>query len=63
MQEIQGLAAPKEAEIRSRLLSKLEQGLKLTLQNIAEECQQMINLCHDTAKIGKDILHILCLKK
>ena len=61
---IQGLTAPKDTKIRPYLLSKLEQDLKLILQNITEEYQRIINLCHDTAKIEKrDILHIHSVEK
>ena len=48
---VQGLTALNDPAIRSRLLSKLEQDSKLTLQNIAEECQRIIDLCHGIAKI------------
>ena len=47
---VQVLTAPKDANIKSRLLSKLEQDSKMTLQNITEECQPIINLRHGTAK-------------
>ena len=54
----------KNAKIKARLLSKLEQDLKLTLKNIAEECQRIINLRHDTAKIEeRDTSHIHCVEK
>ena len=56
---VQGLTAPKGTEIRSRRLLKLEQDSKLPLQNIAEECQRIINLRYDAAKIEeRDISHI-----
>ena len=61
---VQGLTVPKDTEIRSHLLSKLEQDSKLTLQNNTEECQQIINLYHDTAKIEeRDVLHIYSRRK
>ena len=47
---VQGQTASKDAEIRSRLLSKLEQDSKLTIRNIVEEYQGIINLCHDSEK-------------
>ena len=48
---VQGLTAPGDAEIRARLLTKLEQDQKITLQNLAEECQRILNLRSGTAKI------------
>ena len=48
---VQGLTSNKDAEIRSRILTKLEMYLKLALQKIAEDCQHMVNLKHDTARI------------
>ena len=60
---VQGLTTPKDAEIRVRLLSELEQDSKLTLQNIAEECQRIINLRHDTVKLKKDMSHIHSIEK
>ena len=48
---VQGLTAPKDAEIRSRLLTKLEQDQKITLQNLVEECQHILNLRADTALV------------
>ena len=50
---IQGLTAPTDAEIRLRLLMKLEQDQKITLQNLADECQRILNLRADTAKIDQ----------
>ena len=41
------------------LLTKLEQGQKITLQNPADECQCILNLWADMAKIEEqDIPHI-----
>ena len=58
---VQGLTALKDAEIRSHLLSKLEKDLKLTLQNIAEECQWIMNLYCKFEK--RDILHLHSIEK
>ena len=56
---IQGLTTPKDAEIRSRLLTKLEQDQKITLQNLTDVCQRILNLRADTAKIeARDISNI-----
>ncbi|VDN37433.1 unnamed protein product [Dibothriocephalus latus] len=43
------LQAPRDAEIRTRLLSKIEQDLDSTLQTLTAECQQLKNLKHDSA--------------
>ena len=48
---VKGLMAERDLEIRSRILSKLEVDLKLTLQVVAEECERIMNLKHDTVKI------------
>ena len=61
---VQEQTAQKDAEIRSRLLSKVEQDSKLTLQNIAEGYQRIIDLRHDAGKIEeRDILHIHSAEK
>ena len=48
---------PKDGEIRTRILSKLEQNPKISQQMIAEECERIENLRHaieerDTSKIN-----------
>ena len=48
---VQGLTAPEDGEIRTRILSKLEQNPKISLQMVAEECERLENLRHDTARI------------
>ena len=53
---IQGLTSSKDKDIRSRILTKLEQGSEVTLQKVTEECQRMVNLKHDNTQIEeKDI--------
>ena len=60
---IQGLTSSKK-EICTRFLAKLEQDQKITLQNLAEECQSILNLRADTAKIEEqDISNIHAIKK
>ena len=50
--------------IRKRLFAKLEQDQKISLQNLAEECQRILNLRADTAKIEeRDISNIPAIKK
>ena len=59
---IQGLTAPKDAEIKSRLRTKLEQDQKI-LQSLMDECQCILNSRADTAKIEEqDISHIHALQ-
>ena len=58
-----GLTSPSEKEVRTRLLTKLEQNEKITLQSLAEECQRILNLRDDTAKIEeRDISNIYTIK-
>ena len=54
---VQGLTAPKDAEIRSRLLRKLEQHQKIMHQNLADKFQRILNLKADTAKIEERDIH------
>nr|VZI21223.1 unnamed protein product [Spirometra erinaceieuropaei] len=46
-----GLQSPKDADIRTCLLSKVQQSNSITLQELAAECQTLINLRHDSAMI------------
>lgn len=59
-----GLQSPRDADIRTRLISKLEAeesapaagdgaGTILTLENLVEECNRVINVKHDTQMIEK----------
>lgn len=41
---IQGFMAPKDREIRLRILKSMEQDLNATLQRITEVCQRSLNL-------------------
>lgn len=54
---IQGLTAKKDAEICARILMKLEQNQKLTLQGISNECQRILNLRYNTEEI-EEKMHI-----
>lgn len=56
---VQRLTTNRHAKVRTRILTKLEEDSKLTLKVVNEECQRMVNLQHDTARIeGRDISHI-----
>lgn len=48
---VQGLTAPEDVEIRTRIMSKLEQNPKIRLQMVTEEFKRIENLRHDTVKI------------
>ena len=60
---IQRLTSAFEKEGHTRLLTKLEQDQKIVLQSLAEECQRILNLRADTAKIEeRDISNIHTIK-
>lgn len=46
-----GHQATKEADVRTRVLSRIEQNLEVTLQEATNECQRLMNLKHDAAMI------------
>ncbi|XP_058822868.1 uncharacterized protein K02A2.6-like [Topomyia yanbarensis] len=46
-----GLKAESDAETRTRLLSRIEENNGVTLEQLAEECQRLLNLKHDNAMI------------
>lgn len=46
-----GLKSECDVEIRTRLLSKIEEKDDVTLQQLSEECQRLLNLKHDSAMI------------
>ena len=53
---VQGLTAPEDGEIRIRILSKLEQNPKISLQMVTEEFERIEKSLHDTAKIEKCVV-------
>ncbi|XP_055524749.1 uncharacterized protein K02A2.6-like [Wyeomyia smithii] len=56
-----GLQSPRDADIRTRLIGKLEadappaDGTKLTLENLVEECHRFNNLKQDTKLVEKPV--------
>ena len=61
---VQCLVSTKDAEIRRRVLNKLENEPNLTLQNLAEDCQGFINVRQDKDIEVSSVLHIKkCVKK
>ena len=56
---VQGLVSAKDAEIRRRVLNKLENEPNLTFQQIAEDCQRFVSLSQDSKNIKEfGIAHI-----
>ena len=43
-------------DIRSKLLSKMEQDPNITLQKVMEEAQRIVNLKHDNTKIEEKVI-------
>ena len=64
---VQGLVSTKDAEIRRRILNKLENEPNITLQQIAENCQRYVSVNQDSKKKIEEsgIVHIrkICDKK
>ena len=48
----QGLVSAKDAEIRRRVLSKLENEPDLTVQKLAEDCQRIVSVRKDSKNIA-----------
>lgn len=46
-----GLKQESDSEVRTRLLSRIEENSNVTLEQISDECQRLLNLKHDTAMI------------
>ena len=47
----QGLVSAKDAEIRHKVLSKLENETDLTLQKLAEDCKKIVSVRKDSKNI------------
>ena len=52
---VHGLRAPKDGEIRTRILSKLKQNIKISLQMGAKESEWLENHRHDTVRIEEGV--------
>ncbi|CAH8623518.1 unnamed protein product [Schistosoma rodhaini] len=54
------LRSPEDADIRTRILSKLEHCPNMTLQEVTNECQRLVNLKHDTSMVENtnQFLHV-----
>lgn len=46
-----GLNNPEDADIRTRILARIEQESNMTLQMVTTDCQRLLNLKHDTAMV------------
>lgn len=56
---VQGLVSAKDAEIRRRVLNKLEGEPNLTLQKLAEDCQRFVSVKQDSKDIEESgIAHV-----
>ena len=53
---VQRLIAPKDKEIRSRILTIMEQDPETTLQKVTEEFQRLINVKRDNTRIEEKYL-------
>ena len=59
----QGLVFAKDAEIRRRVLSKLENEHDLTLQKLAEDCQRIVSIRKDSKNIEESgVAHVRKVK-
>ena len=60
---VAGLQSSRDADIRTRLLNKIEQDAELTLQKLTTECQRLLNLKSDTALIEHGTAHSTIINK
>lgn len=49
-----GLKNPEDMDIRTRILSRIEQEPNMTLQMVTTECQRLLNLKHDTTMVQQN---------
>ena len=61
---VQGLTALRDKDLRSRILSIMEQDPEMNLQKVTEECQKSINVKRDTTRIeGKVTSQVQVVKQ
>ena len=61
---VQGLTTPRDKDLRSRILSIMEQDPEMNLQKVTEECQKLINVKRDTTRIeGKVTSQVQVVKQ
>ena len=48
---VAGLHSPSDADVRTRLLSRIDQNPDITLQELTNECQRLMNLKADTSLV------------
>ena len=61
---VQGLTAVKNKDIRSRILTMMEQDPEITQQKATEECQRLINVKRDNTRIEeKNISRVQTIKQ
>lgn len=61
---VQGLTAPRDKDIRSRILTIMEADPNITLQKVTEECQRLINIKKDNTRIEeKNIFKVQQVKR
>ncbi|XP_053690985.1 uncharacterized protein K02A2.6-like [Sabethes cyaneus] len=58
-----GLKSEADAEIRTRLLTKIEDRTSVTLEHLSSECKRLMNLRHDTAMIENTANAVNVIKK
>ncbi|CAH8540722.1 unnamed protein product, partial [Schistosoma mattheei] len=50
-----GLKNEEDADVRTRMLARIEQEPNMTLQMVTTECQRLLNLKHDTAMVQQKV--------
>ncbi|CAH8468032.1 unnamed protein product [Schistosoma guineensis] len=59
------LRSPEDADIRTRILSKLKHCPNMTLQEVSTECRRLVNLKHDASMVenGDRFLHVNAVER
>lgn len=53
-----GLQSEVDADIRTRILARIEQDPNISLQLVSEECQRIVNLKNDTNVVERNSRHV-----